>query len=177
MVCYACGRETQWQCRRCGKYYCEQHGTGPFCAACLEPASLLPSPAVFRGTLLALLVGSVIAFWLLLRPPGLPEENDNPLAAFQTPTPSPVATPTPPATPTPSPTPEETPTPSPTATPTPETPTPSPTPAPTIYVVAAGDTLFGIAARFGVSAAALQAVNGITEPTNLNIGQQLIIPQ
>lgn len=56
----------------------------------------------------------------------------------------------------------------------PATPTPSPTPV--IYIVQEGDTLAGIAARYGVSVEALQRVNGIANPLFLQIGQQLIIP-
>jgi murein DD-endopeptidase MepM/ murein hydrolase activator NlpD len=44
------------------------------------------------------------------------------------------------------------------------------------YVVAPGDTLGAIAARFGVSLDALVAVNGITDPNQITAGQQLIIP-
>jgi len=61
----------------------------------------------------------------------------------------------------------------PTATPIP-TPTPSPTPI--IYVVQPGDTLYGIALKYGVSVSALQEANGITDPTLLQVGQRLVIP-
>lgn len=56
----------------------------------------------------------------------------------------------------------------------PATPTPSPTPV--IYIVQEGDTLVGIAARYGVSVEALQRANGIANPLFLQIGQQLVIP-
>jgi LysM repeat protein len=65
----------------------------------------------------------------------------------------------------------------PTASPT-LVPTPGPTPAPTprTYVVQPNDTLNGIAARFGTTAAAIAAANGITVNTIINVGQVLIIP-
>ncbi len=56
----------------------------------------------------------------------------------------------------------------------PATPTPSPTPV--IYIVQEGDTLAGIAARYGVSVEALQRVNNIANPLFLQIGQRLVIP-
>ena len=46
----------------------------------------------------------------------------------------------------------------------------------TTYRVKAGDTLIGIASRFGVSVTALQQANGITDPRLLRIGQVLQIP-
>ena len=45
-----------------------------------------------------------------------------------------------------------------------------------IYVVRAGDTLNIIAARYGVSVAALVRVNGIANPNFIYIGQRLTIP-
>jgi formylglycine-generating enzyme required for sulfatase activity len=46
-----------------------------------------------------------------------------------------------------------------------------------IYVVQAGDTLSEIAKEFGVAVDALQEVNAISDPTYLQIGQKLVIPQ
>ncbi len=60
-------------------------------------------------------------------------------------------------------------------TPTP-IPTPAPSPTPIIYRVQPGDTLYGIALKYGVSVSALQEVNGITDPTLLQVGQELVIP-
>jgi LysM repeat protein len=57
-----------------------------------------------------------------------------------------------------------------------QTPMPTQTPTPVIHVVQSGDTLLAIAAQYGVSVRDLQAVNGIEDPTRLQIGQQLIIP-
>ncbi|RME39358.1 MAG: LysM peptidoglycan-binding domain-containing protein, partial [Thermoflexia bacterium] len=54
--------------------------------------------------------------------------------------------------------------------------TPTPSPTPVIYIVQEGDTLAGIAARYGVSVEALQRVNNIANPLFLQIGQRLVIP-
>ena len=54
--------------------------------------------------------------------------------------------------------------------------TPTPTPVPQRHVVAAGDTLIGIATRYGVAVADLQELNGIGDPRGLQIGQRLEIP-
>ena len=50
------------------------------------------------------------------------------------------------------------------------------TPATTTYKVKAGDTLIGIAAKFGTTPKAIAKLNGITNTTNLKIGQVLKIP-
>ncbi len=70
-----------------------------------------------------------------------------------------------------------------TATPTPAPYTPAPTDTPTVtptpifYEVQAGDTLLGIAHRYGISLAALQEANGIIDPRSLQVGQRLVIPR
>ncbi|MEP7111696.1 MAG: LysM domain-containing protein [Ilumatobacteraceae bacterium] len=46
----------------------------------------------------------------------------------------------------------------------------------TYYVVKRGDTLFQIAKAFQVRLADLQAVNGITNPDDIQAGQELQIP-
>lgn len=83
------------------------------------------------------------------------------------------ATPTPTALPTP------TPTPAPTAsavdTPTPE-PTATPAPQPQTYIVQPGDTLNGIAIRFGTTVEAIQEANGLGASDVILVGQVLIIP-
>ncbi|MDW8102071.1 MAG: LysM peptidoglycan-binding domain-containing protein [Anaerolineae bacterium] len=90
-----------------------------------------------------------------------------------------ITLPTP--TPTRAPTSDFTPSPSFAFTPSPFTPpptfTPTFTPTPIIYVVQPGDTLSGIAAKFGVSIRIIQEANAITDPKALQAGQTLIIPQ
>jgi len=56
----------------------------------------------------------------------------------------------------------------------PDTPTPSPTPI--IHVVQSGETLIAIALQYGVNVAALQSINGISDPAKLQVSQELIIP-
>jgi putative chitinase len=45
-----------------------------------------------------------------------------------------------------------------------------------VHVVKSGETLTGIAARYGVTIAALQEANGIKDPNLINAGQKLVIP-
>ncbi len=45
-----------------------------------------------------------------------------------------------------------------------------------VYIVQEGDIPETIAAQFGITADALMVANGITDPTSLYIGQELIIP-
>ena len=59
--------------------------------------------------------------------------------------------------------------------PAPASPALSPSAART-YRVVAGDTLTGIAARYGVTLKALEVANGITDPSHLRVGTVLKIP-
>lgn len=80
---------------------------------------------------------------------------------------------------TPIPSPATTPPPA-TATPAPATsqPTPAPTQAPQLrtYVVQPGDTLHGIAVRFGTTVDILQRANGLADSDLIVVGQRLVIP-
>lgn len=55
----------------------------------------------------------------------------------------------------------------------------SPTPVeerPDRYIVEENDTLYGIAARYNVEISRLVEVNGLSDPNDIWIGQELIIP-
>jgi LysM repeat protein len=60
--------------------------------------------------------------------------------------------------------------------PPPPAPAPEPTPEPQTYTVVSGDTLSGIAQRFGVTVDAIVAANGLTDPDRLALGDELVIP-
>ena len=88
---------------------------------------------------------------------------------------------TPEATPeqTPEPTPEITPVPTQEPQPTPEA-TPVPTPAPVSYMIQKGDTLIGICTtKYGSDArvAEICALNNISNPDDIKIGQKILLPQ
>jgi hypothetical protein len=176
MECYACEQAATQQCSRCGKAYCPNHGDDPLsggqglCAECLNPLNAAPSGAVFRASLFALLIASVVALWLLIRPPDLPGEAGS--AIRPEPTDGLLVTPTPaPGEPTETPG-ETTPAPEETATPAAETPVPERVE----YTVVEGDTWFGIAEIYGVSAEDLAAVNGLTLEDFIQPGDVLVIP-
>lgn len=183
MQCYACQNDAEAQCPRCANPFCSDHGT-TLCARCEDPALATPSATVFRIALIGFVFAGVLALWLIVRPPEMPEGSPSavrpvatePVDAEPTPTPAeptetippaetaPPPTPTPPpATPTPAPTPEPTPTPAP--------------PADIEYVVEPGDTWFGLAEFFGVDAESLAAYNGLTLDDVINVGQVILIPQ
>ena len=68
-------------------------------------------------------------------------------------------------------------TPRPTLTPTPiPTPTPLPTNVPITHTVQPGDTLYAIAALYGVSIVELAQLNGLIDYDRLGVGQILLIP-
>ncbi len=180
MDCYLCDQEATQRCTRCDNPYCSDHGED-LCADCLNPLNAAPSGTFFRASLFALLVGSVLALWLLVRPPGLPGESSGVIIPESSPVASPEPiTPEPPPTPAPStPVADATaePTPTPTPEPTPEpTPTPEP-PGPLEYTVVSGDTWYDLADIFGVDAESLAAVNGFTLDDFLQPGVVLVIPE
>jgi len=170
MDCYACEQAATQHCSRCGKAYCPDHGESAdsagaaLCSECLSPVSATPSNVVFRSSLFALLIASVLSLWLLVRPPDLPGEEsslrpqptalDTSEGATQSPE-VPTTTPAAEAT----------------ATPAPETPPPNQ------YTVVEGDTWYGIAEALGVDAEALAAANGLTLDDLIRPGDVLVIPQ
>lgn len=48
---------------------------------------------------------------------------------------------------------------------------------PDAYIVQEGDSLYSIAARFRVEIADLVALNGLSDPNDIQVGQELQIPQ
>jgi LysM repeat protein len=167
MRCYSCSNDATQECRRCGRLYCDEHGD-ELCAECLKPAGALPSFLLYRGSLLALLLGTAFALWLLLKPPEQASQSE--ISVVQ-PTATTPAAQTPVAG-----------TPAATATIAPKA---TATASATTYTVQEGDTLFDIAATFqppGESitdyADRLAAANGL-DPSNplLHPGQTLTIPK
>jgi len=184
MRCYACERQDTSPCPRCGKDYCPDHGAD-LCASCLDPIVAAPSSSTFRVALFALLGASVLALWLLVRPPGLPGENTGVVQEPDvtpnftpglTPDTGETLTPTPSATVSPDGSPEPSATATPAPTPTPE-PTASPTPAPIEHVVEVGDTWNVLAEQYDVDAVELAESNGYSITDVLPLGVTLIIPQ
>ncbi|RLT28517.1 MAG: LysM domain-containing protein [Chloroflexi bacterium] len=143
----------------------------------MDPTSALPSYRVYRGSLIALLIGSVFAVWLLVRPGGEADQAgpSSALAAVlpsgtptRAATQAPVVVPS--GTPIGSATPGGSPTPAPSATATTAPATPSPTAAPstpTSYTVKSGDTLFSIAEQFRNGTPLATYVNRIYQLNNL----------
>jgi len=156
----------------------------------LDPALAMPSPRVYRGSLVALLIGSIFAVWLLVLPPAGADRDQPPdsisgIVSGPSPTATATATETTTATATATATSTAVATSSPTATPTPtQTATPAPTEEPgTTYTVQPGDTMFAIAEAFlpagaelNEFAARIAEANGITDPTQIQVGQVLEIP-
>jgi LysM repeat protein len=112
-------------------------------------------------------------------PPALPADASQTATATATPAatlavvvrpPEPTVTPT--LEPSPTPLPEPTAT---TPPPTPEPPTA--TPGPIVHVVAQGENLYRIAARYGVSVDDVRRANPIADPDHIEPGQRLVIPR
>lgn len=189
LTCFACEREPTQQCPRCGRPYCDEHGE-ELCDICMQPSGGVPSFTLYRGSLLALLIGTALAVWLLVQPPG----NETSAAVRSA---APTAVPTAAAAATNG---QQTPTvragtqqpastqPAGTASPSSTTSGATTTPAATAttsggstYVVRSGDTLSGICslqrpALGNVDCVSqLQALNNISGES-LDIGQTLRLP-
>ncbi len=150
----------------------------------MDPALALPSYRVYRGSLLALLIGTVFAGWLLVRPPqttGTDGPVPAPLAGvISTPTATQApdvaaavatGTPTPP-----------TPTPEPTATPE-EAATPAVDLGLREHTISEGDTLFSIALLYLprgkdllTFAEEIAALNELADANSIVLGQVIRIP-
>ena len=181
LACYYCENPAEAECPTCGRLYCSEHGED-VCLRCMSPEAAAPSGAVFRGSVLALVLATLVVIFLLVRPPE--SKSDTNLArdlptstaavgATATPTrqggsSSPAATPQ-----------SGTQVPSsvtPTAAPGSPTPAPSPTAAGRTYEMRAGDTLSAVAAGYGVSVADIVAANPGLNPDSIAIGTVIRIP-
>lgn len=180
MECYACDQEATQRCDRCGNVYCPDHGDDPaatggqaYCADCLDPANATPSGVVFRASLIGLFVASVVALWLLIRPPSLPGESSGAIQPLPIASPTALPTSSPP-TPSPGVPAEATPAPQETPPPPPETP-----PAAIQYTIQDGDTISSIAAANGISYLDLLEYNGLSEEDAQALvpGDVISIPQ
>ena len=128
----------------------------------------MPSSLLYRGALLLSVLSLGLGAWHMVAWPAFPGPPLPPsgLRAMAAPeTPSAVAEPGPA---------EET-------VPTTGTPASSAGPAPSPpeqrrYAVEPGDTLLGIALRFGLEMEAIAQANNLADPAALTIGQELVIP-
>ncbi len=158
MTCYVCNAPAAATCPRCGRAYCPDHGAD-ICARCADPASVAPPALWYRGSLLALALGSAAGIWLLVAPPDLKGSGaamtGGPEGAIGAPAAGATATPA--------------------AGPS-GSPSPTGTPGEERYTVRPGDTLAGIAARFNTTADAIARANGITSDL-IRPGQELRIPR
>jgi len=178
MTCFACENAPTQQCPRCGRPYCNEHGE-EVCDSCLQPPSGLPSFTLFRGSLLALLIGTILAVWLLIQPPG-GEPNAPQTGTIITPTSESVAdnTPGPDSTLTAGSSPVALTTPLPNASPTPASSGGTGT-----YTVEPGDTLFSICGEVAPGldpdecVDEIVATNGLADASTINVGQELVVPR
>jgi LysM repeat protein len=187
--CYYCDAEAVQECPRCGALYCDNHGEA-LCIRCQDPARALPSYRVYRGSLAALLIGTLLAVWLLLTPQSR-SDADSPVppslsGLIETATATATASASPSATtvaagPTPTSTATATATASATVT---ATPTETATTGDIEYTVGSGDTLYSIAEQYvppGVEVLTfvdqIVAYNGIVDPSTIAVGQVLRIPR
>lgn len=133
-----------------------------------SPTARLTRPAVIVAAIALAVVGLLVVSSVIGMLGGVPGGESQ--------TPSPSLSPSP----SPSPSPSASVTPasalsSPSVAPASVPPTGTPAPTPRIYIVQQGDTLNLIAQQFGTTVAAIQAANNLTG-TEINVGQQLIIP-
>jgi LysM repeat protein len=67
-TCHYCNRPAEEECPACGRFYCGEHGED-VCIRCLAPEAAIPSATVFRGSLVLLVIASVVALFLWIDPP------------------------------------------------------------------------------------------------------------
>ncbi|WP_343392479.1 hypothetical protein [Candidatus Amarobacter glycogenicus] len=66
--CHYCDNPAEAECPTCGRLYCSEHGED-VCLRCMAPESAAPSAAVYRGSVLALVIATLVVVFLLVRPP------------------------------------------------------------------------------------------------------------
>ncbi|MFQ5611395.1 MAG: LysM peptidoglycan-binding domain-containing protein [Anaerolineae bacterium] len=168
--CPVCGtpaprHRPQRFCLHCGAPVAHKAKT---CFMCSQPVDKLPRRAApFSGSWLGILLGLAIIVglvrWVML--------TSQPAAVGAVVVPSSTATSPPLPTPTRTATATATSTPPPTL-----TPTATPTPLPVFHTVRTGETLLFIASEYNTTAEAIMEANDITDPTRLQVGQELLIP-
>ncbi|MEO6398538.1 MAG: LysM peptidoglycan-binding domain-containing protein [Tepidiformaceae bacterium] len=173
--CHYCDREGEFECPTCGRLYCEEHGDD-VCQRCMAPEAAVPSAAVYRGSVVALVVASLVAVFLLVRPPESKSsaESGRVLATATSATGS-TATPTRTGS-TPTRTPGAAASSSVSASPAAGTPVATPGAAKKTYTVQSGDTLSGIATANGTTVDAILALNPGLTPQALAIGALITLP-
>lgn len=182
LACYYCDNAAEAECPTCGRLYCGEHGDD-VCLRCMSPEAASPSAAVYRGSIVVLIVASLLTVFLLVRPPQTKSATN---LTRELPTATPALSTT--ATPTqkggvivPTPRPGTQVPVTPTASPSAgagETATvgPSPTPSGNVYVMKPGDTLSAVAASYGVTVDALLAANPGLNPNAIAVGTEIKIP-
>lgn len=172
-VCHYCTEAASRECPTCGRLYCGDHGED-VCLRCLSPEAATPSVLAYRGALLALAVGAILAIFLAIDPPKSKSSQDTVRTSNGIPAATAQATSRASATAAPARTVTSGATQAATAAAT----TPSATARPGArYTIRDGDSLSGIAERFGVSVPDLLAANpGMTIESNIVPGQEINIP-
>lgn len=136
---------------------------------CGKPIDSLPlNSSIFSGSWIGVGLGLLIIIGLVIGVTRY-QGNSNAQAQIDTPTPTATGKTTPTATITVTPTTTDTPMPTATFTPT-------PTPTPLVHIIESGDNPSIIADRYGVNLDDLLKLNNITDVSNLQVGQVLLIP-
>jgi hypothetical protein len=66
--CHYCENPAEAECPTCGRLYCTEHGED-VCLRCMAPEAAAPSGAVYRGSVLALVIATIVVVFLLVSPP------------------------------------------------------------------------------------------------------------
>jgi len=181
LTCYYCENPAERECPTCGRLYCSEHGDD-VCLRCMAPEAAVPSAAIYRGSVVALVIATLVVVFLLVRPP---ETRSKSSAVRELPTATAAvnatATPTSPgaggtSTPRAGTQVPSSVTPATAAPTTAQTTVASPTAAGRTYRMQPGDTLSDVAASFGVTVADIVAANPGINPDTIAIGTEIRIP-